>query len=314
MKLLAIDFSNLILRHYGSPYADAADLSGRTVRGAVGACGQVIRLLEEERPTHLLIARDGSRSENVRREIDPGYKAHRPDGDEDVAYQFEKAYEAVELLGWPALASRGYEADDVIASAARTASDAGGRTVIVSGDKDLLALCSERVRVQLLRPGAVKPCGPAECEEIFGVPPQRVCDYKALVGDSSDGIKGIRGVGPKSALALLAAHGSLEGIIDAARRDELAVKPAIAAKVKGGIDDALTSYRLAELHDRVEIELERLRCPSLPSYEELAGALREAGLGDLASRLPGAPKAAASQPVRDIEAVFARVVSRASRG
>lgn len=312
MKLLAIDFSNLILRHWGVPYGDAADLAGRSVRGAVGACRQVLRLIGEERPTHLLIARDGSRSESLRRQIDPGYKAHRPEGDEDVAYQFEKAYEAAGMLAWPAIARRGYEADDVIASAARAAEEAGGHTVIVSGDKDLLALCSERVRVQLLRPGGAKLCGPAECEEIFGVPPQRVCDYKALVGDSSDGIKGIRGIGPKSALALLAAHGSLEGIVAAARRDALEVKPAIAAKVKGGIDDALTSYRLAELYDGVEIDLEELRCPSLPSYDELAGRLRDAGLGDLATRLPGAPEEP-SQPVRDIEAVFNLVVQEASR-
>jgi len=308
MKLLAIDFANLIVRHHANPYGKAADLAGRPVNGAVGACAQVARLVREERPTHLLIAQDGPLADSVRRRVDPSYKQHRPQPDTDLRYQFEKAYEAVDVLRWPRLAHRGYEADDVIASAVRAFP---GQVLIVSGDKDLLALCGPDVHVLLLRPGGAKRCGPEECRDLFGVGPELVRDYKALVGDPSDGIRGITGVGPKSARALLEAHGSLEGVLRAAEEDRLAVGAALAAKVKAGIAEARTAYALAALHDELAVDVASLVCPGIPGYDEMAETLRSRGLGDLAPSLPGAPRKR-SKPARDISAVFDRVVAEMS--
>ena len=306
MKLLAIDFSNLIIRHASNPYGKAEDPQGRPVNGPVGAISQTIRLVREEKPTHLLIARDGSRQDSFRRQINPAYKAHRPDSDDDIRHQFALSYEALALLGWPVLDEHAHEADDIMASAARAFP---GATVIVTGDKDLLACCAPDVRVHLLRPGGAVECGPDEAREIFGVEPWLIQDYKALVGDTSDGIRGIEGIGPKRALALIEQYGDLAGILAAARSGEelvgAGISPAVAAKVQAGVGSAETSYALAGLIDDLDIDLEGLRCPPMPDERSHGPALEEIGLGALRAKLPGAPSEK-SKP-RSLDETFERL-------
>jgi DNA polymerase-1 len=257
-----------------------------------------MRLIRDEHPTHLLIARDGRRSDGFRRQIDPSYKAHRSDTDPEIERQFALSYQAIELLGWPALAVEGYEADDVLASAATSFP---GPVVIVSGDKDLLACCSERVRVSLLRPGGVRECHGDEAAEIFGVRADRIRDYKALVGDASDGIKGVEGIGPKRALALLGAYDSLQGLLAALASGEEIEAPgvtkSVVAKLQAGVEAARTSYELAGLVDDLEIDVEALVCPQ-PATEATHGAQLEAlGLRGLRSQLPGAKSEGKKAPM-----------------
>ncbi len=308
MKLLGIDFSNLIIRHAANPYGRAEDPAGRPVNGPVGAIQQTIRLVREEKPTHLLIARDGSREDSFRREIDPQYKAHRPDADDDLRHQFQLSYQALELLRWPVIAVEAHEADDVLASAAQGFS---GRTVIVTGDKDLLACAATDVRISLLRPGGALECGPAEAQEIFGVPPEMIRDYKALVGDASDGIKGIPGIGPKRALSLLDAFGSLHGLVLAARGpQELSgpgITPAVARKVVEGLEDAERSYLLAGLVDDLELDFDLLACPEMPTEGSHGQELADLGLGHLRSKLPGASKEQAPAQSSSLEDQFNRL-------
>ena len=298
VKLLALDFSNLIIRHAANPYGGAEDRQGRSVNGPVGALTQAIRLVESEKPTHLLIARDGSRGDSFRREIDPGYKAHRPDADDDIRHQFALSYQALELLGWPVLDEHAHEADDILASAAKRFE---GRTVIVTGDKDLLACAAPDVRISVLRPGGSVECGPKEAEEIFGVPPELIQDYKALVGDSSDGIRGIEGIGPKRALSLLGEYGDLRRLLIAARSGETlsgpGISPAVAQKVVDGIESAEISYRLAGLVDDLEVDFDSLRCPTLPDEGSHGPALEEIGLGALRAKLPGAQPPKKREPL-----------------
>lgn len=292
MKLLAIDFSNLLIRHASNPYRQVEDRSGRTITGPVGALAQITRLVQGEKPTHLLLARDGPRADSFRREIDDAYKAHRPDADEDIRYQFSFAYSSLEELGWPVLAEGGYEADDLLASAAASFE---GRTLIVSGDKDLLACAGESVAVDLLRPGGALRCGPEEVREIFGIPPERVRDYKALVGDPSDGISGVPGIGPKRALALLEEFDTLSDLLQALRGSEELSVPGISARqeenLRQNIDAAERSWKLAGLVDNLEISFEELLVPAMPSSDDI-DRLRDMDLGALADQLfPQAPPA-----------------------
>jgi len=311
MKLVCLDFSNLIIRNAANPYDTTTDQADRPVGGAVGALAHGLRVIEQERPTHILVARDGSRSEGFRRQLSASYKAHRASIDEDLAHQFVVAYRGVEILGWPTIAEPGYEADDIIASAARSFP---GQTLVISGDKDLLALCSEQITVRLLRPGGHRNCGVEECLDIFGVGPERVCDYKALVGDPSDGISGVPGIGPKRALALLAEHGDLKTLLVALERGDdpvAGVNSKITAVLRENIDKAQTSYQLAQLVEDLHIDNleETLLCPVVPPDDEIGERLTEAGLHALRTRLSGGTKR--PQPEVDIATAFERAVRQA---
>jgi 5'-3' exonuclease len=307
MKLLCLDFSNLIVRHASNPYGTHKDALGRPVWGAVGALTQALRLIETHAPTHLLIARDGKRDDSFRREILPSYKAHRADPDEDITRNFVLAYEAVELFGWPSIHVERHEADDVIASACAQFPE---RCEIITGDKDLLALCSARVIVYLFRPGGPEAIDASGCKRIMGVEPRAVRDYKALVGDASDGIPGIAGIGPKSALKLLEHYHSLANMYK--RVDEegddlrVAATAAIAAKVIAGRASARLSWQLAGLISTLPIDVDSLLLPEMPTWDKHGHALAELGLQGLAKALG---VKAPVQPVT-VEHAFAQMQSR----
>lgn len=290
MHLLCVDFSNLVIRHASNPYNGSVDAANRRVGGACGSLAQVLRLIRELSPTHMIIARDGSRSSGFRRQIDPGYKAHREEADDDLLHQFAVAYTGVGILGIPMVGRDTFEADDVIASAAVAFP---GHTTIVSGDKDLLALCAEDVTVRLLKPGGHLDCGPDQCREIFGVGPDHVQDYKALVGDPSDGIVGVPGIGPKRALSLLGAYGDVHSILAALDATEVldGATKSVTEKMREGRHSAETSYRLAGLVSDLELpELLECRAPSIPTDSQIGEKLSEAGLHDLRRNLPGAKR------------------------
>lgn len=301
MKLLGIDISNLVIRHASNPYAGHEDLQGRSVNGPVGALSQIIRLVRSEEPTHLLIARDSPRDEGFRREIDVDYKAHRPSADDDLIHQFRITYQAIEKLSWPTMMIASYEADDILASAAKSFS---GKSVIVSGDRDLLACVSSDVRVSLLRPGGALECGPREAEEVFGVAPERICDYKALVGDASDGIRGVEGIGPKRALALLEEYDTLENLLRSIDQGEeiRGLSPKLQEKLRAGRDNAARSYQLAQLVEDLEVDFEQLLCPGMPDAEQHGDLLDELGLTALKKQLSG-PRAAKKGPL-DLDKTF----------
>ena len=300
MKLLAVDLSNLLLRHAANPYREAEDNQGRDVRGPVGALAQMIRLVWSEKPSHLLLARDGPRKNSFRREIDPEYKAHRPEADDGIRHQFAFMYDVLQELRWPLREEEGYEADDILASAAASFA---GSTVIVTGDKDLLACVSQRTSVLLLRPGEVRRCIPDDVEEIFGVAPDRVCDWKALVGDPSDGISGVPGIGPQRALKLLQHFGTLDDLLSSLRSSEELSVPGISPAQLAGLRDNLhiaeQSYKLAQLHEDLDIDF--ASTPPMPEQEDIP-RLRSLGLGALADQL--FPEEAAQAKPRDLEDMF----------
>ena len=141
----------------------------------------------------------------------PQYKAHRPPMPEDLVAQIEPLHELVAAMGWPVLVVPGVEADDVIGTLAERAARAGWRCVISSSDKDLAQLVSARVTV--VNTMANETLDPAGVERKFGVAPERIVDYLALVGDTADNVPGVDKVGPKTAAKWIAQYGSLDGVI-----------------------------------------------------------------------------------------------------
>jgi DNA polymerase-1 len=210
--------------------------------GAVyGLCQMLLRIEREWQPTHLCVIYDAP-GPTFRDEIFAAYKANRPPMPADLAAQIALSHQVVEAFGLPVLSLPGVEADDTIATLARQAVAAGLRVVICSSDKDLMQLCSDRI--QLLDTMKNKLLAPAEVQEKFGVPPDRLGDLLALMGDSVDNVPGVAGIGPKTAADLITQYGSLDGVLEH------------VAEIKGKKGQAIASSR-----DAIEIsrKLVRLR-------------------------------------------------------
>lgn len=249
MMLALFDLSNLVIRHAFNPYNDLTDSEGRDVSGASGATRQIVRILQETGATEAVVAGDDSRSNLKRTALSDGYKAGRPASDDTIRHQFKVAREVLDELGLPIVKVSTHEADDVIASAAARATT---DVRIITGDKDMLALCTDTVKVILLRPGKTVLCGPDEVREIVGVMPDRVQDYKALAGDKSDGIPGVAGIGHKRALQLLEKFDTIENLL-AQPLPLDGISPAISNKLAEGAASCALSYKLAGLERGLDI-------------------------------------------------------------
>jgi DNA polymerase-1 len=184
--------------------------SGQPTGAIFGMINMLRRLLREYQPARIAVVFDAP-GKTFREEMYAEYKAHRDETPEDLSAQFDGVVEAVQALGLPLLQVPGVEADDVIGTLARQAEQAGHEVLIVTSDKDMAQLVD--ARVQLLDTMKNRRLDPAGVEEKFGVPPERIIDYLALVGDTSDNIPGVPLVGPKTAAKWLTQYGSLDGIV-----------------------------------------------------------------------------------------------------
>ncbi|MCB2081858.1 MAG: DNA polymerase I [Hyphomicrobiales bacterium] len=184
-----------------------------------------------------------------RNDLYPEYKANRPPAPEDLKAQFPLIHEAAEALGLPAVSRPGYEADDLIATYVRIAREKGMDVTIVSSDKDLMQLVQDGV----LMFDAMKnrPIGEKEVMEKFGVAPERVQDVLALIGDSSDNVPGIPGIGPKTAAELIQQYGSLEGLLTHAHEIK---QPKRRENIEANTEQARLSYQLIGLCDTVDVD------------------------------------------------------------
>ncbi len=160
----------------------------------------------------------------------PAYKANRSPMPDDLRLQIEPIHEAVKLLGWPILEVPGIEADDAIGTLAKNAAESGHRVVVSTGDKDLAQLVNDRV--SLINTMSGEALDEEGVRAKFGVPPERIVDYLALVGDAVDNVPGVDKVGPKTAVKWLAEHGSLDGVIAAADK----IGGAVGANLKKALD------------------------------------------------------------------------------
>src|SRR6478752_8855401 len=203
-----VDGSSYIFRAYWQSMNQDAKYNRRSDGLPTGAvrmfCIMLWRILAEmkpeDQPTHLAVIFDKS-EKTFRTEMYPDYKAHRPDPPDDLRPQFKFVREAVHAFDLPCLEQDGFEADDLIATSVREASEAGATATIVSSDKDLMQLVSDCVIMYDTMKD--KKIGIPEVIEKFGVPPDKVIEVQALIGDSTDNVPGVPGIGVKTAAQLI---------------------------------------------------------------------------------------------------------------
>src|ERR1700756_5530902 len=253
-----VDGSSYIFRAYHALPPLNRKSDGLQVNAVLGFCNMLWKLLAEmkpeERPTHLAVVFDKS-ERTFRNELYADYKAHRDEPPDDLRPQFPLIREAVRAFDIPCIEMVGYEADDLIATYARQACEAGATVTIVASDKDLMQLVNDCVVMYDTMKD--RRIGRAEVIEKFGVPPEKVIEVQALIGDSTDNVPGVPGIGPKTAAQLITEYGDLETLI--ARAGEIKQEKRRQALIENA-ENARLSKKLVTLDDHVptKVPLDRL--------------------------------------------------------
>jgi len=251
--LYLLDISSFIFRaFYAIRHLNTR--AGEPVNAVYGVATMLARIAEQAGPEYLVVAYD-SKEPSFREEIYPEYKANRSEPPEEIIPQFARIDELVRQFEIHSYRQPGFEADDLIASLTQKwlKADSHHHVVIVTGDKDLMQLVNDRVRIWDTM--ADKVYGPAEVEEKMGVKPSQVRDFLGLVGDSSDNIPGVPGVGPKTAVDLLKTYENLEGVLAAAAQGKISGKR--ARTLVDYAEDARLSARLATVQSDLDLHLKQ---------------------------------------------------------
>jgi DNA polymerase-1 len=248
-----VDGSSYIFRAYHALPPLNRKSDGLQVNAVLGFCNMLWKLLRDmppdNRPTHLAIVFDKSEI-TFRNKLYPDYKAHRPPAPDDLIPQFGLIRDAVRAFDLPCLEQGGFEADDLIATYAREAGERGATATIVSSDKDLMQLVTDKVTMYDTMKD--RRIGIAEVIEKFGVPPEKVVEVQALAGDSTDNVPGVPGIGIKTAAQLIVEYGDLEtlllraGEIKQPKRREALIENAEKARI---------SRKLVLLDDKVALDV-----------------------------------------------------------
>ena len=275
--LLAVDRPNLLFRAFFALPRSITDASDHPVNALLGTANLILQAVERHDPRAVVLC-DGAEAAVYRKELLPQYHEDRPPLDPDLARQFDDSEAFFGAFGWTTLIHDTLEADDLLGSLARVESEAGGSTVLYTGDRDMFQCVDDRVTV--LFPGGKggpDEIGPAEVRKRYGIPPELVPDFIALRGDQSDGIPGGNGIGEKTARDLLLSYGTLEGAIANAIRE----RPRVQAALR---DDADRLREFKEIATLVDVPVQR---PADRQTDYLGGAnaARERGMNRLAERL-----------------------------
>ena len=295
--LFLVDGSGYLFRAYHALPPLSRKSDGLPTGAVSGFCNMLWKLLEDmragDRPTHLAVIFDAGKT-TFRNDIYAAYKANRPDPPEDLIPQFPLVRAATRAFGVACIEKPGYEADDVIATYARLAREAGARTTIVSSDKDLMQLVIDG-EIELLDTMKNRRIGSAEVMERFGVPPSKVVEVQALAGDSVDNVPGVRGIGVKTAAELINIYGDLEALL--ARAHEIK-QPKRRETLIENAENARISLRLVQLDHHVPMDelLEEFAVRD-PEPSALVGFLKAMEFFSLCKR------AAAHFEIADVEAI-----------
>ncbi len=244
--LYPVDASPYIFRAFYSLPSSMKDANGRPANASRGFADFLTKLLGDESPSHVLVAFDGSLTTSCRNEIYPGYKASRDLPDEDLVAQLEACYRIAEVLGCFTCIDDRYEADDLVATARAKFDDAFETFAVVTADKDMTQMVDDRTTFYDFARGT--RLGPAEVKDKFGVHPHQIRDMLGHAGDSVDDIPGVRGVGPKTATALLAAFDDLDALyadLDSVKDVPVRGAKTLGAKLDEHRDMAFLSRELA---------------------------------------------------------------------
>jgi len=256
--------------------------SGEPTAGTFGFISVLLKLLETEAPEYLAVSFDTGGT--FRDEIYPEYKGTRAKMPEDLRTQIARIRELVAAFGIPVLEAEGYEADDVLGTVARVASDQGVKVVILTGDRDLLQLASKNVTIRLAgqKLAEAQDFGPQEVRDKYQLSPAQLIELKALVGDTSDNIPGVRGIGEKTAVQLLEQFGDLAGIY--AHLEE--VPNRFRSKLEQEKEAAELSHRLGTIVTDVPLEFELEACRAQEyDLDRIAGLFRDLEFRTLLNRI-----------------------------
>ena len=288
-----IDGSGYIFRAYYALPPLSRKSDGLPTGAVSGFCSMLFKLLEDARsddtiykPSHFAVIFDSARK-NFRNDIYSEYKANRSEAPEDLAPQFEYIRKSVKAFNLPSIELLNYEADDLIATYSKLIADAGAKVTVISSDKDLMQLVSDKIR--LYDPMKSKIIGEKEVLEKFGVKPNKVIDVQSLAGDSSDNIPGVPGIGPKTAAELINKYKDLDNLLKKAgeipqnkRRETLLnnkdkallSRKLVTLKKDVPIKDEPNSFILKEVKKNVlfdflrEMEFNRLLSQAISFYGE----------------------------------------------
>lgn len=257
---------------------------GEDTSATFGFLNSLLKVIKEENPDYMAVVFD-TKAPTFRHQMYGEYKSTRAKMPDELVEQLPRIREAVEALNLPALEMEGYEADDIIGTLAKEAESAGMNVWIVSGDKDLFQLVSDRVKIYNPQKGALPP-EKLDREGViakFGVPPEKVIDTLALMGDSSDNVPGVPGIGPKTAIALIEEFGSLEAVLR--NRAQIKAK-GVRTKIEENVDKAELSKTLVTLNTAVPIEfsLENLKRGEI-NFEKAKRLFLEMEFGSLLNLL-----------------------------
>lgn len=278
MRILLLDAYNLLFRSFVT-LPDEIRSGGESINGVYGMVAAILRLWRETEAESIIAGFDTPEVPTFRHRLYPAYQGQRgPLGGErsdDFARQAEITFELLPTLGIPGLRLPGYEADDILGTLARRFAAAGHESLIVSTDRDLLQLVGERIA--LLSPSAPSVAARSEedVRDRLGVPPGGVTTFKALAGDASDNIPGVRGIGTKGAAGLVNSYGELEAIYSNVE----ALSARVARALASGKEDAFLFREVVTIVTGLElpIDSERPPRPGLTAEQKVGEILDAAG-------------------------------------
>jgi 5'-3' exonuclease len=284
--LLIVDLPSMLFRAFYALPSSIKNPDGQPVNALLGAANLILGQVEEHRPRAVVLC-IGPDAAAYRVELYPAYHADREEAfPDELGPQWEDCYEFFRAFGWTVATHDSLEADDLIGSYAKREQDAGGRALLMTGDRDMFQCAGKGVKVLYVSTGVrgAEEIGSAQVKKRYGIPPRLVPDFIALRGDPSDGLPGAKGVGEKTAAELLRKHGSLEGVLDAAFREP---RPALRTALTGAREELLAFKEIATLRN------EKVRRPrdKRTDYRSAAKAARERGMNRLADRLEESAKA-----------------------
>jgi len=281
MKLMILDGNSIVNRtFYGIRMLNAPD--GTPTNGIYGFLTVLRKLIDEEKPQAVCVAFD-LKAPTFRHQQFEGYKAQRKAMPEELAIQIPILKEVLDALGIKRLELEGFEADDLIGTVSRICSASGWECVIVTGDKDSFQLITDTTHVRHIKSRLGKTETTDYTPEVFfeeyGFEPKKIIDLKALMGDASDNIPGVKGIGEKTAMELIRGYGTVERIY--AELPALEIKDAIKTKLTEGRQDAEMSFSLATIDTQVPIDFSPEQCVFSGNYDGGCSIFRRLGFNSL---------------------------------
>ena len=250
-RIIMVDGNNLLFRsYYATAYSGnfMKNSKGFPTNALFGFANMMKKIISEEVPTHILVAFD--KGKTFRHDKYKDYKAGRLEMPNELGLQFPKAKDLLDCMGIKHYEIDNYEADDIIGTVASICDKEGYKANIISSDKDLLQLISDNVSMKLLKSKDVIRYNLVTFRRDWGIEPENIVDLKALMGDSSDNIPGVKGIGEKTALKLIQDYDCLDGIYESLSE----IKPSVKAKLESDKDNAYKSFELATIYKKVPLE------------------------------------------------------------